>query len=121
MAPRFQVLLVEDSAAYSAHMRRELARADETFDITHADRLEHAIAMLGDSRFDVVLLDLNLPGSEGIETLNRVRAASEVPVVILTGAPDHSLATAALQAGAQDYLLKSEMRAPIVARRSAAA
>lgn len=117
MAPRFQALLVEDSPAYATYIQDELTLAGSPLELTLAERLIDAERLLGEREFDVVLLDLNLPDSEGLDALHRLRATrGGVPVVVLTGAADHSLAPAALQAGAQDYLLKSEISASVVAR-----
>src|SRR5262245_2990286 len=73
-----RVLLVEDNPVDATLVRRTLARAENqpsSFELDHASALEQALDWLGKKRHDVVLLDLNLPDSNGTETVRRVRAA----------------------------------------------
>lgn len=108
---------MEDDAGYSAYIRDELTSGPGAFRVTHANCLADAVAHLGKAGIDAVLLDLALPDSQGLDTLRRLQAtAPEVPVVVLSGTLDRDLATAAVQAGAQDYLVKSEIHAPVVER-----
>ena len=77
------------------------------YTLEFADTLTSAIELLAGNQYDAVLLDLNLPDSIGLETLDQVRArAPEVPVVIMTGQDDEAQALEALQRGAQDYQIK---------------
>ncbi len=117
MGVPLHVLLVEDSAEYSAYLTEVLSVSDGSFRTTRAGTAGEAIAHLAKGGIDVVLLDLSLPDSEGLETLHRVnRAAAGTAVVILSGLLDHTLAVAALQAGAQEYLVKSEIGAGGISR-----
>lgn len=110
MADALHVLLVEDNAEYSAYITDALSVSDGSFRTTTAGSVRDAIAHLARGGIDVVLLDLSLPDSEGLETLHRVhRGAAGAPVVVLSGLLDPTLAVAAVQAGAQDYLVKSEI------------
>ena len=78
------------------------------FTFTDCPRLADGLAHLSRQSFDLVLLDLQLPDSKGIDTLVKVRAqAPQVPIVVLTAADDDKLALQALQHGAQDYLVKA--------------
>lgn len=71
--------------------------------------LADGIAEVGRGLPDVVLLDLSLPDSSGIATVQKMRAVfAEVPIVVLTGYDDDALAVASLEAGAQDYLVKGQ-------------
>jgi signal transduction histidine kinase len=108
-APRFSILLVEDSPGDASLLQAVLARSKRAqFDITCATRLADAFEKLDESKFDAVLLDLCLPDSEGLETFLRVYARiPSVPIVVLSGIQDESLALSAVQHGAQDYLPKS--------------
>jgi signal transduction histidine kinase/DNA-binding NarL/FixJ family response regulator len=102
----FRVLLVEDNPGDADLVRDALSGAD-LMEITHVANLAQARARLAGEGFDVVLLDLSLPdaiGLEGVETLHQV--ATDVPVVVLTGNDDYALGSRAVQAGAQDYLIK---------------
>ncbi|MBY0493206.1 MAG: response regulator [Cyanobacteria bacterium] len=117
MADLIQVLLVEDNTAYSAFVNDALATAEGDFHITTTDSLRHAVESLTSRTFSVVLLDLNLPDSDGLETLNRIQqAAAGMPIVVLSGVLDEDLAVAALQAGAQDYLLKPDIHPAVITR-----
>lgn len=110
MAAAVDVLLVEDNAEYSAYVADVLSVSDGSFRTTSAGSVRDAIAHLAKGGIDLVLLDLSLPDSAGLETLHRVLpAAAGAPVVILSGLLDPELAVAALQAGAQEYLVKSEI------------
>ncbi|WP_224450314.1 bacterio-opsin activator domain-containing protein [Haloprofundus salilacus] len=89
-----------------------------TPNLRHADRLSDGLRRLdGDSRVDVVLLDLGLPDSTGIETLETVRDRSqETPIVVLTGLHDETVGVRAVQQGAQEYLVKDELTPPLLYR-----
>jgi pilus assembly protein CpaE len=102
------VLLVEDNAL-SAHLTKTmLGRADNCgFEVRIAESLMGALDHLGAHTFDVILLDLTLPDSEGLGTLTTIRVhAPQVPVLVLTASDDEALASAALDHGAQDYIIK---------------
>jgi len=105
-------LLVDDSAADVRLMREALADQRETpVRLLHADRLSTGLARLAEGGVDVVLLDLGLPDSQGLETLIKVRHhAPRVPVIVLTASDDIALAIQALQQGAQDYLVKASVQ-----------
>jgi PAS domain S-box-containing protein len=113
-----QVLLVEDNPADVLMVEDELAHAiGGKFSVVHLERLSEALARLQTQQFDVVLLDLSLPDSQGLDTFTRLhRAAAEIPVVVLSGRADEKLAIGAVQAGAQDYLVKGHMGEDVLAR-----
>jgi diguanylate cyclase (GGDEF)-like protein len=111
-----EVLLIEDNSTYAGLIHEMLAEASLTgsrfpaFRLTRADRLETGLKRLAEGQFDVILLDLTLPDSDEMNTFARVtEQAHDTPVVILTGLSDEGLAMQALQAGAQDYLIKGEI------------
>ena len=117
MADALHVLLVEDDAAYAAFVTQALALSGGHFHTTRADTLRAAIGELTAGGIDVVLLDLDLPDSTGLDTFHRVYAMAQgAPVVILSGLLDQSIAVTSVQAGAQDYLVKSEIEAGVIAR-----
>jgi two-component system cell cycle sensor histidine kinase/response regulator CckA len=69
------------------------------------------------SNFEVILLDLSLPDSSGLETVNRMRAAApEMPVVVLSSQDDEEIALQALHKGAEDYLVKERGDGELIAR-----
>lgn len=109
---RYQVLLIEDSAGDSRIIRELLGECAGAirFDLEWVNRLSAGIARLAAGGIDVVLLDLTLPESHGLETFYRAYAASrDVPIVVLTGNTDDELALAAIEAGAQDFLHKGDV------------
>lgn len=117
MNNRIRLLLVEDSASDAALLRAELLNTNLFFEIVHVQRLVQAIDHLRDSQYDVVLLDLSLPDSHGLETLLQVRAVEkDTPVVILSGYDDAQIGLEAVKQGAQDYLLKGRTDSALLER-----
>ncbi|MBI5923788.1 MAG: response regulator [Betaproteobacteria bacterium] len=106
-----KILVVEDDPGDFGLVRANvrLARLEHSDDsLVWARSLAEGIAQGQRLRIDVVLLDLSLPDSSGLATVQAMRAAlPETPIVVLTGQDESALSTAALEAGAQDYLVKS--------------
>lgn len=113
-----KVLLVEDNPGDARLIREMLAEAGEgQFVITHVERLGDAFHRLDEEHDDVILLDLSLPDSHGLETFSEIHdRGSGVPVIVLTGLGDESIAVKAMQEGAQDYLVKGEVVGALLAR-----
>lgn len=104
------VLLVEDNAA-DAYLICKFLMDETNISLTHVERLDDAIASLAQTHFDAVLLDLSLPDSRALETVKRIYTVdAELPIIVLTGLDDKDSAIAALREGAQDYLLKGEIK-----------
>lgn len=103
-----RILLVEDNDLDAVSVRKFLAQAGkDEFLVVRAASLEQTEERLSSDVFDIVLLDLNLPDSEGIETFQKLRnRCSEFPIVILTGEEDEGVGMCAVRMGAQDYLSK---------------
>ena len=98
------VLLVEDDEVDELAVRRLLSR-DAT--IHCVKTLSHAIDRSSQQQFHLILLDLGLPDSKGLSTFTRLRAeVPDVPIVVLTGLDDESMAVQVVQKGAQDFLVK---------------
>ena len=116
--PPIRVLLVEDNPTDVLLLREALAEAASAeFVLTQVERLADGLARLREVPFDVVLLDLGLPDSSGADTLVRLhRQEPDVPVVVLTGLEDEAVGLQALQEGAQDYLIKNQLPAPLLGR-----
>jgi PAS domain S-box-containing protein len=110
-ANRIKLLLIEDNLGDARLIREALREAGgERFDLQHADRLATGFARLDEGGFQLVLLDLSLPDSHGLDTVARTHAqAPDVPIVVLTGLDDEALALKALETGAQDYLVKGDL------------
>ena len=106
--PAIRVLLVEDNPADARLVRERLAEAPGgPFRLECVDRLGTGVGRLAEGEVDVLLLDLGLPDSQGLATFTKLHAREPaVPVVVLSGAADEQLAMQAVQAGAQDYLVK---------------
>jgi signal transduction histidine kinase len=113
-----KVLLVEDNLGDARLLYEGLEEAlPEQFQMTHVRRLSEALEYLWEETCDVVLLDLGLPDSHGLDTLVVTRAqAPGVPIVVLTGFQDEALAGEALKGGAQDYLVKGQVDGKLLAR-----
>ena len=105
------ILLVEDNPGDVDLLQEVLTETDTvTFDLTNVEELAHALAYLGVAQWDLILLDLSLPDSQGLETLVKVHSqVPEVPIVILTGFQDEAFGLQAMRLGAQDYLVKSQV------------
>jgi len=107
------LLVVEDNPG-DARLIREMFDEQEAHrtEFTHVECMSDAERHLKDNQVDIILLDLGLPDAQGLEAVRRVRkAAPRTPLVVLTGLDDESLATQALQDGAQDYLVKGQIDA----------
>jgi len=113
-----RILLVEDNDLDAVSVRRFLAQAGrDEFVVIRATTLKEALELLSGDEFDVVLLDLNLPDSVGIDTFKALDSQdSRRPIVILTGEEDEALGVTAVRLGAQDYLGKGFLGPQSLAR-----
>ncbi len=110
-AKEYRVLVIEGQTRDFILLREHLQEADVgvSFELAQAKRLSEGLEQLAKGGIDVVMLDLNLPDSSGIETIQRAIAqAPHVPIIVLTGFDDESLAIEAVGEGAQDYLVKGD-------------
>ena len=109
---QIQILLVGSSAADARRVEQMLRAGATKFRLRRAQKLRQARRHLCDGRPDVAILDLSLPEAQGLDALaEALRMAPSVPLVALSVAADDSLAAQALQLGAQDFLVKSELNA----------
>lgn len=105
-----QVLVVEDNPADARLLGGFLDDAGQGFQRAEVTCLSDALAFLAEAHHDIILLDLGLPDSNGVETARRIhRAAPDTPVVVLTGRDDEETAIAAVKEWAQDYLVKGKI------------
>lgn len=112
------VLLIEDNDV-DARLTQDLLSewSVEEFQITHVKTLSDGISQLDKNRFDAILLDLSLPDAFGLPTIRHVNATNpSIPVVVLSGVTDQTLALQAVQQGAQDYLVKGQGHPELLAR-----
>lgn len=109
------ILLVEDSRAQLMAVSALLR--NENFQISSATSLREALACLEYGGFDVILLDLSLPDSEGIATLKAMRLkAKTTPIIVLTSTDDEEVVSEAVKEGAQDYLIKGKWDVELLKR-----
>ena len=114
-----RVLLVEDNPGDAFYIKALLSEIGvNSLELIHVEHLNAAFRYLLDNeRFDIILLDLSLPDSQGIETLLALLdQAPGLPIVVLTDLDDESVAIQALRAQAQDYLVKDQVNAPLLKR-----
>ncbi len=113
-----RLLVVEDDPAQARLLRETLlGTGSAAFDIVCARRLGEALTLLREGGFDVVLLDLGLPDSQGIDTFLQTRnQAPDLPIVVLTGLDDEAVAMGVVQQGAQDYLTKGTVDSRVLVR-----
>lgn len=111
-----RILLVEDDAGDAELVNALLTRTGKlAVRITRATRLSEALERLGKEPFGLVLLDLGLPDSSGLDAFNRIHTAFPVlPVIVLTGHDDEKTAFEAVQRGAQDYLDKGGLNSVLL-------
>ncbi|RLB08274.1 MAG: hypothetical protein DRG50_00270 [Deltaproteobacteria bacterium] len=113
-----KVLLIEDNPGYAELMQVVLTKTKGAqFNLDCAKRLSQGLERLGKGDIDVVLLDLSLPDSKGLDTFFKVfERIPEVPIIVLTATDDEALAVKAVQAGAQDYLVKGQVNHNLLVR-----
>jgi DNA-binding response OmpR family regulator len=106
-----KILIVEDNPG-DARLIEEMLKdvEDINFDIIHVVRLDEGLKYILTKDFDVILLDLCLPDSEGIDTFNIMSYnAPDIPIIVLTGLEDEIFAVTAVGKGAEEYLIKGEV------------
>jgi PAS domain S-box-containing protein len=115
---RFEVLLVEDNPRDAFALRELLDTSFSIkFVITHVTNMAEAIRHMAVGRYDLVMLDLTLPDSSGLQTFEKAHSvADRVPIIIMTALDDEDLALRAVRGGAQDYLVKGTLTTDLVVR-----
>jgi DNA-binding response OmpR family regulator len=99
------ILIIDDEASLRQTLGRILQRAGH--EVTTAESGEIALSLIADTAFDLVYMDLRMPGMPGLEALKRIHASRpDLPVILFTAQPDVNSAVEALRLGATDYLLK---------------
>ncbi len=99
-----RILIVDDDPQIRRVLKVTLS--GQGFEVDDAKSGEIALDTLRDSRFDLVLLDINMPGMSGLETCRAIRAGSEVAIIMLTVRDTEADTVEALDAGADDYVVK---------------
>ena len=117
--PEIRILVVDDESAIRRALRPPLLELG--FHVAEAARGEEALHLLRASTFDAVLLDVNMPGIGGVETLRRIRAfAPRLPILMLTVRDKEEEKVEALDLGADDYVTKPFSTRELIARVRAA-
>jgi DNA-binding response OmpR family regulator len=111
-----KILLVEDNPGDARSIREMLNEEKNThYDIYQTGRLDDGIKILVKDHFDLILLDLCLPDSEGMDTFNIMKYnAPDLPIIVLTGLKEDIFAVSAVGRGAQDYLVKGEINSKLL-------
>jgi PAS domain S-box-containing protein len=108
---KIKILMIEDSIDDAVLIKRKLESSPTSrFQVTPVKTLQEGLAHLAQEQPDLILSDLGLPDSHGLDTVNRIlKEAPYIPLVVLSGYDDESVAIKAVQAGAQDYLVKGRI------------
>ncbi|MET0351472.1 MAG: response regulator, partial [Rhizobacter sp.] len=109
-----RILVVEDEAEIRRFVGLALTR--ENFEVFEADGLERGLIEAGTRRPDMVVLDLGLPDGDGVDLIRQLRTWSDIPVLVLSARTDEADKVEALNAGADDYLIKPFGVAELLAR-----
>jgi len=117
LQPPLRLLIIEDDKEDAYLIREMLADVRREVQVFQAERLAAALEQLAHESVSLVLLDLGLPDSQGIDTLRTMVARMpSLPVIVLTGLRDRDFGIMAIQEGAQDYLVKGQINADLLAR-----
>lgn len=115
ISSQLKILLIEDNPPDARMV--ELCLPPAEFAVTTCDRLQTALASIARSQYDLILSDLSLPDSSGMDTVRSLLDLQPpLPLVVMTGLDDEKTALQALQAGAQDYLVKEHNNEEILPR-----
>ncbi|MEN4017352.1 MAG: histidine kinase dimerization/phosphoacceptor domain -containing protein [Methanobacterium sp.] len=115
---QINVLVIEDNLADTALIREMLKESQNTrFKLYNARKLQEGLEIINENSIQVLLLDLNLPDSKGIETFYKAsESVSEIPIIILSGFDDEDTAIKAVKGEAQDYLIKGNVESSLLVR-----
>jgi PAS domain S-box-containing protein len=112
-----RILLIEDNPGDADLIEAMLLRANVQFELECVQRLAAGIARLITANFDVILLDLGLPDSQGLGSLGKLNEIGpKAPVIVLTGLADEEIGARAVMEGAQDYLIKGQVDHNLLSR-----
>lgn len=119
MNPSGRILIIDDEASLRQTLARILQRAG--YEVTTAESGEMGLSLLANSPFDLIYMDLRMPGMAGLEALKAIHASQpNLPVILFTAQPDLQSAMEALRLGATDYLLKPLQPKVLIERTQAA-
>ncbi|WP_395338160.1 EAL domain-containing protein [Ningiella sp. W23] len=113
MRRRLDVLVVDDDFADRKIIRRTIAENDYDVNVVDASSVDEGLAKLKEQSFDVILLDYKMPNSNGLQMVENLRSRADlgsVAIVMMSSSDSDQLAVACLEAGAQDFILKSDLQ-----------
>lgn len=114
---QIDVLLIEDNLADAKLIEYMLKDVGPQYNVANTSTFGEGMKALNEKTYDLLLLDLSLPDSFGMQTVeNATKEAPNVPIIILTGRDDEEFALEVVKAGAQDYLIKGQFEGPVLAR-----
>ena len=113
-----KILLIEDSPGDYEIVLHMLDKSENAeFELSHSTRLESGLRMFESENFDIVLMDLGLPDSIGIESFKKILGKHPaIPIIVLTGLANEEVGIKAIKYGAQDYLVKGEFNGKLLVR-----
>lgn len=113
-----KILCVEDHLGTARLIQLILKKENPEFEITQVSYLSDALKIIDEQEVNVILLDLNLPDSQGIDTIKKVlNKAPNIPVVIMTGLGDEEITQEAIKFGAKDFLVKGDFEAKYLSNK----
>jgi DNA-binding response OmpR family regulator len=113
-----RLLIIEDDPEDLIFLKENLRDSElSKYDISASENLTKAIELLASGKFDIILLDLGLPESKGLETLSRIQKYfRNIPLIVITGLANEDIGIDAVQMGAEDYLVKGTMSPALLTR-----
>ncbi|MDD5701341.1 MAG: response regulator [Dehalococcoidales bacterium] len=112
-----KILLIEDNPGDVRLIQEILKETGTQFQIYVSDKLESGLRLMESQSIDIILLDMNLPDSRGLETVTCLQEQfSHLPIVVMTSTDDTELAVQAMRLGVQDYLVKGKVDSEILRR-----
>ncbi len=116
-AKSIEILLFEDNPGDAGLLEEMLEEFQNKYILKNVESLEEGLNALNNTHFDIILLDLGLPDSDGIETLIEVdKKTPNIPIIVLTGLNNEEIGILAVKMGAQDYLIKKEIDSKLLTR-----
>lgn len=113
----FKILLIEDCNDYAHLIERILCeKSSKVMEVEHYETFSEGYERLMNGGIDLVLLDLDLPDSSNIDKIVKIHVSTDTPIIVLTGTDDEQVAIKAVQMGAQDYLMKSNLDSGLLVR-----
>lgn len=112
MEEKINTLLIEDNPGDARLIEIYLKESfDNIFTLETADYLSKALELLESNTFNIIILDLSLPDSDGLDTFRKIHdKAPETPIIVLTGMEDEAMGISAMKLGAQDFLVKGKLK-----------